>query len=131
MKTILENLKEYFDNTSEEQIAKDWKKTAKYDNVNSPTIEQFMLCSVSNSSQTANASKEEVKLGILHNVNGYWVSNEGTKENPNYHVWIPSVTHSVVDSAYDDLSLAVVRCNYLAKTALRDNLIAKIKRKLQ
>ena len=80
---------------------------------------------------TANARKEEVELFILHNVNGYWVSNEGSKQKPNYHVWIPSVTHSVVDSAYDDLSLAVARCNYLAKTALIDNLIAKSKRKLQ
>ena len=47
-KTILEKLKEYFDNTSEEQIKKDWDKSAKYDEVNSPTIEQFMLLRVSN-----------------------------------------------------------------------------------
>lgn len=62
-----------------------------------------------------NGTEEEVKLGILHNVNGYWVSNEGTKQKPNYHVWIPSVTHSVCDSAYADISLAVCRCNYLAE----------------
>ena len=62
-----------------------------------------------------NASSEEVKLGILHNVNGYYVSNEGTKEKPNFHVWIPSVTHSVCDSAYNEISLAVCRCDYLAK----------------
>jgi len=24
---------------------------------------------------------EEIRLGILHNVNGYYVSNEGTKKN--------------------------------------------------
>ena len=28
-----------------------------------------------------NGTKEEVTLGILHNVNGYYVSNEGTKIN--------------------------------------------------
>ena len=61
---------------------------------------------------------EEVKLGILHNVNGYWVSNEGTKQQPNYHVWIPSVTHSVCDSAYAEIDLAVCRCNYLAKNKI-------------
>ena len=64
---------------------------------------------------TANARKEEVELFILHNVNGYWVSNEGSKQKPNYHVWIPSVTHSVCDSAYAEIDLAVCRCNYLAK----------------
>lgn len=61
-----------------------------------------------------NGTKEEIKTGILHNINGYWVSNEGTKQKPNYHVWIPSVTHSVVDSAYNDITLAVARCNFIA-----------------
>ena len=65
-----------------------------------------------------NGTDEEVKLGILHNVNGYWVSNEGTKSKPSFHVWIPSVTHSVADSAYDDITLAVARCNYLAKNKI-------------
>jgi hypothetical protein len=67
---------------------------------------------------TANARKEEVELNILHNVNGYWVSNEGSKQKPNYHVWIPSVTHSVCDSAYAEIDLAVCRCNYLAKNKI-------------
>jgi hypothetical protein len=62
-----------------------------------------------------NGTKEEVTLGILHNVNGYYVSNEGTKQKPNYHVWVPSVTHADCDSAYDDITLAVCRCDYLAK----------------
>lgn len=62
-----------------------------------------------------NASKEEVKLGILHCINGFWVSNEGTKEKPNFHVWRPSVTHSVCDSAYAEIDLAVCRCEYLAE----------------
>ncbi len=38
-----------------------------------------------------NGTEEEVKIGILHNVNGYWVSNEGTQQQPSYHVWIPSI----------------------------------------
>lgn len=62
-----------------------------------------------------NGTEEEVTLGILHNVNGYYVSNEGTKQKPNYHVWGPSVTHSVCDSAYAEIDLAVCRCDYLAK----------------
>lgn len=53
--------------------------------------------------------------GILHSVNGYYVSNEGTKTNPNYHVWIPGITHSTCDSAYNDFSCAVARCNYLSR----------------
>lgn len=61
-----------------------------------------------------NGDQEEISLGILHNVDGYWISNEGTKKKPNYHVWIPSITHSVCDSAYAEISLAVSRCNYLA-----------------
>jgi hypothetical protein len=62
-----------------------------------------------------NGTKEQVTLGILHNVNGYYVSNEGTKNKPNYHVWVPSVTHADSDSAYDDITLAVCRCDYLAE----------------
>lgn len=52
---------------------------------------------------------------ILHEVNGYYVSNEGSKKAPNYHVWVPNTTYASCDSAYSDLSLAVARCNYLAK----------------
>ena len=66
-----------------------------------------------------NGTKEDVKIGILHSVDGYWVSNEGTNKNPNYHVWIPSITHSVCDSAYNEISLAVARCNYLAKNNIK------------
>lgn len=66
---------------------------------------------------SANGSKEDIRLGILHNVDGYYISNEGTKRSPNYHVWVPGITHSTCDSAYNDISLAVARCNYLAKEA--------------
>lgn len=62
----------------------------------------------------ANGSIDDLKIGILHSVNGFYVSNEGTKSKPNYHVWVPGITHSSCDSAYSDLSLAVCRCNYLA-----------------
>lgn len=63
-----------------------------------------------------NVTNENLAIGILHAVNGYYVSNEGSKSNPNFHVWIPQTTHSTCDSAYNDLSLAVSRCNFLAKT---------------
>ena len=63
-----------------------------------------------------NASKEEIELGILHNIDDkYWVSNEGTTNDPSYHVWVSGVTHSVCDSAYMELELAVCRCNFLAR----------------
>ena len=62
-----------------------------------------------------NGTKENVKIGILHNVDGYYVSNEGTKKSPSFHVWVPNGTHVVCDSAYDEISLAVCRCDYLAK----------------
>ena len=54
----------------------------------------------------------ELKMGILHNVGGYYVSNEGTKTKPSYHVWVPDVTHAKCDSAYLYLDVAIVRCNY-------------------
>lgn len=63
-----------------------------------------------------NGTKEDISIGILHEVNGYYVSNEGTKNNPNYHVWIPNITHAVCDSAYNEITLAVARCNYLANS---------------
>jgi hypothetical protein len=62
-----------------------------------------------------NTTAEDLAIGCLHEVNGFWVSNEGTKKQPNYHVWVPGITHSTCDSAYNDLSCAVARCNYLAK----------------
>lgn len=62
-----------------------------------------------------NGTQEEVSLNILHNVNGYYVSNEGTKDKPVFCVWVPNLTHCVSDSAYSEISIAVVRCNYLAK----------------
>ncbi len=66
-----------------------------------------------------NTTPEDLKLGILHSYDNYWVSNEGTKTNPNYHVWEAGITHSICDSAYADLSLAVARCNYLGKHKIK------------
>ena len=63
-----------------------------------------------------NGNKEEVSLNILHLVNGYYVSNEGTKKKPNFHVWVPNGTHALCDSAYNEISLAVCRCNYISKS---------------
>lgn len=66
-----------------------------------------------------NGTPEDIKLGILHEVDGYYVSNEGTKKSPNFHVWIPDVTHAKCESAYAHLDLAVCRCNYLAKNKIK------------
>ena len=56
---------------------------------------------------------------ILHRKNGYYVSNEGTKEKPSFHVWIPGVTSADCDSAYEDLSVAVSRCDYLEREKIK------------
>ena len=61
------------------------------------------------------------EAGILHEVNGYYVSNEGSKQAPNFHVWIPGITHSTCDSTYSDVSLAISRCNYLANRNIKAN----------
>jgi hypothetical protein len=42
--TILDKLKKYFDKTPREQVLKDWEETKEATkNVDSPTIEQFLL----------------------------------------------------------------------------------------
>ena len=66
-----------------------------------------------------NGTKEQLRYGVLHNKKGYYVSNQGTNKNPSYYVWIPSLTHSNVDSTYNDISLAVTRCNYLFKANIK------------
>ncbi len=68
-----------------------------------------------------NGTPEEVNLNILHSVDGYYISNEGTKTKPSYHVWTPNGTHCIVDSAYNEISIAVARCNYLAKNKIKLN----------
>lgn len=56
---------------------------------------------------------------ILFKQDNYYVTNEGTKMKPNYHVWVPDITHSKFDSAYADLELAICRCKYLAKNKIK------------
>lgn len=56
------------------------------------------------------------ELNILHEAGRYWVSNEGTKKEPSFHVWKNGITHATSDSAYSDISLAICRADYLNKT---------------
>ena len=42
-KNLTDALKDYFESTSKEQIKKDWEKSEKYDKVDSPTIEEFIV----------------------------------------------------------------------------------------
>jgi hypothetical protein len=42
MKSIFEKLQDYFDKTSENKIKADWQLTSKYDEVESPTIEEYL-----------------------------------------------------------------------------------------
>ncbi len=73
-------------------------------------------------SHEPNVTKEQIKTGIIHSSGGgYYVSNEGTKLNPSYHVWIPCLTHAICDSAYNDFSLAVCRCDYLSNNNVKSN----------
>jgi hypothetical protein len=48
---LYDKLKKYFDETPKEQVLKDWEETEIYDNVDSPTVEQFLLHSVSQRSE--------------------------------------------------------------------------------
>lgn len=52
---------------------------------------------------------------IMHENGDYWVG----RERKAYTVYKAGVTHSVSDSSYartpDGLSIAIARCNYLAK----------------
>lgn len=63
-----------------------------------------------------NGTREEIKLGILHSTkNGYWVSQELHKGQEVFQVWIPDGTCCVSTEAYEDISLAVARCNFLSQ----------------
>jgi hypothetical protein len=52
---------------------------------------------------------------IKHESGNYWVCDTGSS----YAVMMSGITHSVSDSAYDHtltgLSIAIARCNYLAR----------------
>ena len=42
-----------------------------------------------------------------------YISNEGSKKSPKYHVWVNGATCAMADSAYADLSLAIARADYI------------------
>lgn len=48
---------------------------------------------------------------IMHENGNFWVG----KTNGVFTVFVTGSTHSVSDSAYEDLSVATARCDYLAK----------------
>lgn len=54
---------------------------------------------------------------IMHENGDFWVA----REHRCYVVYAAGITHSISDSAYaktpDGLSIAIARCNYLAKRA--------------
>lgn len=72
---------------------------------------------------------EDIKIGILHSVDGYYVSNEGTKKEPIFHVWIPGITCATCDSAYSDITLAVARCNYMHREMGKNGIFSPIHNK--
>ena len=43
---ILQKLKKYFEDNSEEQILADWEKTKNSDCIDAPTVDEFLLCGV-------------------------------------------------------------------------------------
>ena len=49
---------------------------------------------------------------IVHENGNYWVHAD---RDGSFTVYAVGITHSVPDSTYDDKSLAVARCDYLAK----------------
>lgn len=57
METILDSLEKYFENTSLKQVKEDWKKTEKYDLIDSPSAESFIL-----------ESKKLMDVGKLENL---------------------------------------------------------------
>lgn len=47
---------------------------------------------------------------IIHENGNFWVG----KTKSDFTVFVVGATHSVSDSTYEDLSVAVARCDYLA-----------------
>lgn len=52
---------------------------------------------------------------IMHENGKFWVLRKGGV----FYVMVAEVTHSSSDSAYEDLSLAIYRCDYLARRAAK------------
>lgn len=60
---------------------------------------------------------------IMHESGDYWVGRDRQHKPKCYAVFKNAITHSVSDSAYemtpDGLSIAIARCDFLAKRAAR------------
>lgn len=58
---------------------------------------------------------------IVHEKGNFWVAREASNKPPAYIVYKTGITHSTPDSGYplnpDGLSIAIARCDYLAKRA--------------
>ena len=52
---------------------------------------------------------------IMHENGKFWV----LKNKEGFHVMISGITHSVSDSSYSQLDLAIARCDYLASRAIK------------
>ena len=59
------------------------------------------------------------EFDIMHETGACFVLRDRKVKPPRYTVYVNGVTHAVSDSAYaldpDGLSIAVARCNYLAR----------------
>lgn len=52
---------------------------------------------------------------IIHENGKFWV----LKNKEGFHVMVSGVTHSVSESSYNQLDLAITRCDYLASRAMK------------
>jgi hypothetical protein len=52
---------------------------------------------------------------IMHENGKFWV----LKNKEGFHVMISGITHSVSDSSYSQLDLAIARCDYLASHTMK------------
>jgi len=50
---------------------------------------------------------------IVHENGPYWVWKKSDSE---FHAMVSGITHSISDSAYSDVSLAIARVDYFART---------------
>ena len=64
---ILQKLKKYFKDNSEEQILADWEKTKNSDCINAPSVDEFLLYNVVKSLKV----KKEYTFNEWANSNGY------------------------------------------------------------
>ena len=57
---------------------------------------------------------------ILHQIGAYWVMKDKHEGQRTYTIMKDGITHaeSIDGVTYPDLSIAVARCNYLAKKGL-------------